>query len=50
LLLAFQRKNRPQGTVLSLEVDRDDKLPPIIEEMLRWRDIIGNDYEKHKSK
>lgn len=31
-----------------MEVDRDDKLPLIIEEMLRWKDIIGNDYIKYK--
>lgn len=31
-----------------LEVDRDDKLPLIIEEMLRWKDIIGNDFIKYK--
>jgi len=33
---------------LFVEVDRDDKLPPIIEEMLRWRGIVGNDYNKFK--
>jgi hypothetical protein len=31
-----------------VEVDRDDKLPPIIEEMMRWRDIMGSDYNKYK--
>jgi hypothetical protein len=36
------------ATSIVLEVDRDDKLPPIIEEMLRWKDIIGNDYVKYK--
>jgi len=31
-----------------MEGHRDDKLPPIIEEMLRWGSIIGNDYREFK--
>jgi hypothetical protein len=33
-----------------MEVQRDGNLHYLIEELGRWRDIIGVDYSKHKSK
>lgn len=32
-----------------LEVDQAIKLHPLIDEMLRWRNIIGVDYQQYKA-
>jgi len=37
------------GEALSLEVDQAIKLHPLIDEMLRWRNIIGVDYKQFKA-
>jgi hypothetical protein len=43
------KKAEPCSSTLFVEVDQGKMLHPLIDEMLRWRNIIGVDYQQYKA-